>query len=143
MSKGFGLLILRRSLTISIKVLLLPSLTTQPNILISFLRLMVLLILLLLIMLLVICALMTSRCSIHVIHPLQVYDRMVDSTPEYTPQGDCTEGRKFQIVRDYLNTRHTVEDDGYRLFNDFDLYLNEISIQNLSACADDFVCDEF
>ena len=71
------------------------------------------------------------------------YDRMVDSTPEYTPQEIAQKEQKFQIVRDYLNDRHTVEDDGYRLFNDFDLYLNEISIQNLSACLDDFVCDEF
>lgn len=71
------------------------------------------------------------------------YDRMVDSTPEYTPHEIAQKEQKFQIVCDYLNTRHTVEDDGYRLFNDFDLYLNEISIQNLSACLDDFVCDEF
>lgn len=70
-------------------------------------------------------------------------DRMLDSTPDYTIEEIVEKERKFGVVRDYLNARHTYEDDSYNLFNNFELYSNEISIQDLSRCADDFSCDDF
>ena len=71
------------------------------------------------------------------------FDRMLDSESEYTVDEIVEKERKFGVVRDYLNDRHTFEDDTYNLFNNFELYENEITVQNLSRCSDDFVCDDF
>lgn len=71
------------------------------------------------------------------------YDRMIDTSPDLSVEEILQKETKFNVVRDFLYDRHTYEDDSYNLFNNFELYTNEISITNLSHCFDDFDCDEF
>lgn len=70
------------------------------------------------------------------------YDSMMDSSNDLLLEEVLSKELHFQDIRDWLDSKHTLEDDSANFINDFILINNETN-PNFSACFDDFDSSDF
>ena len=70
------------------------------------------------------------------------YDAMVDTQKDVLLFEVVQKELRFQKIQDWLDSKHTLEDDSANSINDFNLINNETKT-NLSSCLDDFDSSDF